>query len=105
MDCRKIIHKLKSDHFVEIINKGKWFERVSIMYAKEIRQNIFLLFVIIKDSDSENMRALIAHFESVESIGIREPHQILFYLSIKNETDLHYLKRYLKTGKNELTTS
>jgi hypothetical protein len=57
--------------------------------------------------DNQNIKyaCAIAHFESFENIGIKEPSQILFYLSIKHEADLHYFEKYLKAGKNELTTT
>ncbi|SDI86272.1 hypothetical protein SAMN05421846_11631 [Chryseobacterium taeanense] len=103
MDCNKIIKKLKSCHFKEIISNKNWLEEDSTMYAKEIRPDIFLLFIMIKDPNAENTRALIAHFDDFKSVGITAPKQILFYLSIKSEKDLHYLEKYLKT-KNELTT-
>lgn len=104
MDWRKIVKKLESDHFAKIDNKAKWFEEASTMYAKEIRKNIFLLFVVVTESPTEDMRALIAHFDDFESIGRREPKQIMFYLSIKSEEDLHYFEKYLKSTENELIT-
>ncbi|SIQ82645.1 hypothetical protein SAMN05880574_12732 [Chryseobacterium sp. RU37D] len=95
MNSRNIINRLKSGHFVEINNKGSWFEDGSTIYAKEIKDNIFLLFIVLKDLQIENMRVLIAHFESFQSIGIRKPAQIMFYLSIKSKEDLHYFEKYL----------
>ncbi|MEY8760142.1 hypothetical protein [Chryseobacterium tongliaoense] len=97
MDCRKIVRSLKSDRFIRVTNQGNWFENGATIYAKEIKENIFLLFVILKDVDIENVRALIAHFDCFKSIGLKEPEQIMFYLSIKDKEDLHYFEKYLKT--------
>ncbi|WP_449398143.1 hypothetical protein [Chryseobacterium wanjuense] len=94
---------LKQKHFTEIKNRGTWFEEGATIYAKEIRNDIFLLFVILKSMQSENIRALIAHFDSMKSIGIREPRQIMFYLSIKDQKDLHYFEKYLKATEKTLT--
>ncbi len=102
MDCRKMIKTLKLDHFKEIKNRGTWFEEDATIYAKEIRNDIFLLFVILKNIQTENVRALIAHFDGIKSIGIREPRQIMFYLSIKDQKDLHYFEKYLKATEKEL---
>lgn len=102
MDCEKLVQTLKSDHFRKITNTGKWFEEGSAIYAKEIRENIFLLFVTIQNANTENMRAMIADFDSFDSIGIKEPKQILFYLAVKSTQDLHYFEKYLKTAKYEL---
>ncbi|MDR6405508.1 MULTISPECIES: hypothetical protein [Chryseobacterium] len=104
MNCRNIVKMLKSDHFTKIKNKGNWFEEDSTIYAKEIKENVYLLFVILKDLQIESMRALIAHFDDIESIGTREPQQIMFYLSIKNKEDLHYFEKYLKPTEKELIT-
>lgn len=96
MDCRKIVRSLKADHFIRVPHQGDWFENGATIYAKEIRENIFLLFVILKEVDIENVRALIAHFDCFNSIGLKEPEQVLFYLSIKDKEDLHYFEKYLK---------
>lgn len=100
MDCQKIIKNLKHKNFVKISNDGRCFENGAAIYAKEIKDNIFLLFVILKDINIENIQALIAHFDSFSSIGLKEPEQIMFYLSIKDSEDLHYFEQYLKVSKN-----
>jgi hypothetical protein len=100
MDCQKIVKTLKHKDFVKVPNKGDWFEDGAAIYAKEIKDNIFLLFVILKDIEIENIQALIAHFDSFGSIGLKEPEQIMFYLSIKDKEDLHYFEKYLKMPDN-----
>lgn len=104
MNCEKIIQSLESDHFSKIENQCNWFKEGSTIYAKEIRENIFLLFVVLKDLKVENMRALIAEFDNMDTIGKKEPVQIMFYLSIKCKEDLHYFEKYLKATANELAT-
>ncbi|RNA60497.1 hypothetical protein D1631_18580 [Chryseobacterium nematophagum] len=91
-----ILEKLKSYGFIKIINKGNWIKRGSIIYAKEINPNIYLLFVAVKGANSHNKQAFIVEFESVNSIGKYEPLQIMFYMSIKNKNDLLYFRRYLQ---------
>ncbi|WP_110366228.1 MULTISPECIES: hypothetical protein [unclassified Chryseobacterium] len=100
MNSQKIIHSLKHKEFIKIIHKGDCFEDGAAVYAKEIEENIFLLFIILKDIDIENIQALIAHFDSFTSIGLKEPEQIMFYLSIKDKNDLHYFEQYLKASHN-----
>lgn len=100
MDCQKIIKTLKHKDFIKVTNDGKWFEDGAAVYAKEIKENIFLLFIILKDIDIENIQALIAHFDCFSSIGSKKPEQIMFHLSIKDKADLHYFEQYLKTSAN-----
>lgn len=76
-----------------------------IKHYTELCHALFLLFVILKIPVLKICMRLIAHFESFENIGIKEPNQIPFYLSIKHEVDLHYFEKYLNAGKNELTTT
>lgn len=100
MDCQKIIKTLKHKDFIKVTHKGKWFEEGATVYAKEIKDNIFLLFIILKDINIENIQALIAHFDCFNSIGLKEPEQIMFYLSIRDKDDLHYFEQYLKASNN-----
>lgn len=100
MDCQRIIKTLKHKDFIKVSNNGKCFENGAAVYAKEIKDNIYLLFVILKNIDIENIQALIAHFDCFSSIGIKEPEQIMFYLSIKDKDDLHYFEQYLKASNN-----
>lgn len=100
MDCQRIIKTLKHKDFIKVSNNGKCFEDGAAIYAKEIKDNIFLLFVILKNIEIENIQALIAHFDCFNSIGIKEPEQIMFYLSIKDKDDLHYFEQYLKASNN-----
>ncbi|WP_312398286.1 hypothetical protein [Chryseobacterium sp.] len=96
MNHQTVIRSLKSKSFTKIINKGEWFESGATIYAKEIKDNIYLIFVMLKDVEFENIKALIAHFECFSNIGIKEPTQIMFYLSIQEKEDLHYFKKYLR---------
>ncbi|MEF9478340.1 hypothetical protein ACR1PO_17810 [Chryseobacterium sp. RRHN12] len=100
MDCQSIIKTLRHKDFIKIPHTGECFEDGAAVYAKEIRENIFLLFIILKDIDIENIQALIAHFDGFSSIGLKEPEQIMFYLSIKDKNDLHYFEQYLKAPHN-----
>ncbi|NML68632.1 hypothetical protein HHL23_02310 [Chryseobacterium sp. RP-3-3] len=100
MDCHKIVKNLKYKDFIKVSYQGNWFDAGAAIYAKEIKANIFLLFVILKDIKIENIQALIAHFDSFSSIGLKEPEQIMFYLSIKDKDDLHYFEKYLKISDN-----
>lgn len=101
MNCRNIVKNLESDHFTKIKNRGKWFEEGAEIYAKEIRENIFLLFIVLKDSENEDIKALIAKYYGADTIGIREPEQIMFYLSVKCKEDLHYFEKYIKNTESE----
>ncbi|MDR6462114.1 hypothetical protein [Chryseobacterium sediminis] len=100
MDGQKIIKTLRNKDFIKIPHAGECFEDGAAIYAKEIKENIFLLFIILKDIDIENIQALIAHFDCFNSIGLKEPEQIMFYLSIKDKNDLHYFEQYLKASHN-----
>jgi len=100
MKGQKIVKALKHKNFIRVNNEGSWFGEGSTIYAKEIKENIFLLFVILKDIQIENIQALIAHFDCFGSIGTKEPQQIMFYLSIKDKEDLHYFEKYLKISDN-----
>lgn len=93
---QKILESLESDHFTKIINKGNWFEKNAVVYVKEIGEKIFLLFVVLKNKRLDNIKALIAHYDCFESIGIKEPIQIMFYLSINENEDMHYFEKYLE---------
>ncbi len=100
MNKQEVLRSLSAEHFIKIANKGEWFEDGAVIYAREIRENIFLLFVILKDVNIENVKALIAHFDSFKSIGVKEPLQVMFYLSIKEKEDLHYFEKYLQVPNN-----
>ncbi|MBT2620110.1 hypothetical protein [Chryseobacterium sp. ISL-6] len=87
---------LESDQFTKVKSPSKLFGDGETVYAKEIGDHIFLLFIIIKNVEAESMRAFIACFDSFTSIGSKEPSQIMFHLSIKENEDLHYLEKYFK---------
>lgn len=97
MDHQKILKSLEASYFIKIINNSNWFENHSVIYAKEIKDTIFLLFVISEsEGKTEDIRALIAQFDDIDSIGKHEPEQILFYLSIRKKNDLHYFEKFMK---------
>lgn len=100
MDSQKIMKKLKQECFTKITNEGQWFGEGTAVYAKEIEHNIFLVFVIAKDIELENIQALIAKFDSIGSIGKKEPLQTMFYLSIKDKEDLHYFEKIIHVSEN-----
>jgi len=103
MNYQKVLRTLKSDRFIRIKNQSNLFEVGSVIYAKEITENIFLLFVIEKDVKIQNIKVLISHFDCLESIGEKEPLQTMFYLSIKDEEDLKYVEKYMKFPHATLT--
>lgn len=96
MNYQKILRSLKSDNFIRVVKNVNQFEEGSIVYAKEITDNIYLLFIILKDIKIEYIKVQIAQFHSFEDIGIKEPMQTMFYLSIKDKKDIHYIEKYLK---------
>lgn len=86
---------LRSGDFIKMTNKSLRFDQGAIIYAKEVKHTIFLLFVI-PDKTSEHIHAFIASFDSEACIGVREPKQVLFYLAITKDEDLHYFEKYVK---------
>ncbi|OCK50091.1 hypothetical protein BA768_05505 [Chryseobacterium sp. CBo1] len=95
MNSYKILQIIKDDDFAEIPNHGKWIESQSVIFAKEIRDNIFLLFVVNKDPQKDSVRAMIAKFDCIESISLKEPSQLMFYLTLQKSEDLHYFEKYM----------
>lgn len=61
---------------------------------------MFFIICYFKNIEIENIQALIAHFDSFSSIGMKEPEQVMFYLSIKDKEDLHYFEKYMKISDN-----
>jgi len=97
MDHQKILKSLEASHFTKIINNGNWFENHAVIYAKEIKDTVFLLFVVSESEEKkEDIRALIVQFDDIDNIGKHEPEQILFYLSIRKKNDLHYFEKFMK---------
>ncbi|GGG51018.1 hypothetical protein [Epilithonimonas arachidiradicis] len=98
MNCEKLQKSLKSESFLNVLNNGKKFEKEAVIYAKEINRNIFLLFVILKDLKMEKIRASIANFDCFESIGIKDPIQLMFHLTITKKEDFHYFEKYVNVS-------
>jgi len=96
MNYQKILRSLKSDNFIKVVKNANQFEEGSIIYTKEITDNVYLLFIILKKIKIEYIKVQIAHFDSFENIGVKEPLQTMFYLSIKDKEDIHYIEKYLK---------
>jgi len=99
-ESQNIMKKLKQDCFKEIVHNGILFDEGASVYAKEIDENIFLVFTIKEDVDPENVQAFIAKFDSWGSIGKKEPIQMMFSLSIKHKDDLHYFEKFINVSKN-----
>lgn len=100
MNSIKILKILQEeDDFTEIPNHGMWIEDSSRIFAKEIRDNIFLLFVINNDLQQESVKAMIAKFDSIERITLKEPKQIMFYLTLQKLEDLHYFEKYMNISQ------
>jgi len=95
MNSHKILKIIKDNDFAEIPNHGKWIDAQSAIFVKEIRDYIFLLFVINKDPQKNSVRAMIAKFDCIESISLREPQQLMFYLTLQKSEDLHYFEKYM----------
>lgn len=99
MNCYKIIKSLEASYFTKIVNKGSWLEAHNFIYAKEIKETVFLLFVTSEEKEKiEDVRALITQFDDFKNIGKQEPKQILFYLSIKKKHDFHYFEKFMRIG-------
>jgi hypothetical protein len=98
MNSQKLQKSLQSECFVKIINGGIKFEKEAVIYAKEINQNIFLLFVILKDLKVNKISASIANFDCFDSIGIKDPIQLMFHLNITKKEDFHYFEKYVNVS-------
>ncbi|MFC4163412.1 hypothetical protein ACFOWU_07105 [Epilithonimonas zeae] len=94
MECEKLLDAVKKD-FTKIVSKGDMFPAGSAIYAKQIRKGIFLIINVSKKIDNDPVHAMIGSFESIESIGVKEPIQLLFHLKINSNEDLYHLKTYL----------
>lgn len=90
---------LQQDDFAEIPNYGKWIETDSVIYAKEIKENVFLLFVINTEFENESVRAMIAKFDCIENISRKEPKQLMFYLTLQKSEDMHYFEKYMNISQ------
>jgi len=99
MNVDNLLKSLPACDFKKIINKSQKFEPGSTIYVKEIENEIFLLFVVLKDKKPKNVHSFIAHFSSFEHIGIQEPKEIMFYNLITSNQDLHYFEKYLTVGQ------
>ncbi|TDX86645.1 hypothetical protein [Epilithonimonas xixisoli] len=95
MNLAKLLQSLKSESFLKVQNEGVKFEKDAEIYAKEINQNIFLTFVILKDLKMKKIYATIASFDSFESIGRKDPIQMMFHININRKEDFHYFEKYV----------
>ncbi|WEK71287.1 MAG: hypothetical protein P0Y62_06935 [Candidatus Chryseobacterium colombiense] len=100
MNSKKILKTLKQQCFIKIPHNGRLFNEGASIYAKEIDHNIFLVFVIEEGADLENIQALIAQFDSLGSIGKKEPIKTMFYMSFKDEEDMHYFDKFIHISEN-----
>jgi hypothetical protein len=98
MDHQKIIKTLRCSDFIKIKNEGGWFEDGDLIYAKEIKVNVFLLFIFLNTQKTENIKALIAEFNDFNSIGKIEPLRIMFYLLMNENKDFHYFENFIKVS-------
>lgn len=101
MNSKKILKTLKQECFIKIPNNGEQFSEGASIHAKEIDHNIFLVFVIEGDADQENIQALIAQFDSLGSIGRKEPIKTMFYLSVKDKEDMHYFEKFIHVSETD----
>ncbi|MFL9832797.1 hypothetical protein [Chryseobacterium terrae] len=99
MNANTILKFLDQDEFSVIPNRGKWIETGSMIYAKEIKEDIFLLFVINPELNNKSVRAMIAKFDSMENISLKEPKQLMFYLTLETTNDLHYFEKYMNISQ------
>lgn len=99
MNFNKILKLLQQDDFSEISNHGKWIAAESVMYAKEIKENIFLLFVLNQQLNNKSVKAMIAKFDCLENISLQEPKQLMFYLTLEKTDDLHYFEKYMNISQ------
>jgi len=95
MNTTKILKLLKQDDFIEIPNHGKWIEENASIFVKEIKEEVFLLFVIDESTVNKSVRAMIAEFDGMDSISFREPKQLMFYLTLQKPEDMHYFEKYM----------
>jgi len=99
MNRQEFIKVLRSGQFSKIENKGEWLEEENLIYAKEIKINIFLLFIFLNTSESKNIQALIAEFKGFNSIGKGEPLRTMFYLQVNENEDIHCFEKLIKASK------
>lgn len=99
MNSTNILKLLKHDDFTEIPNHGKWIESNASIFAKEIKEDVFLLFVVNHESENESVRAMIARFDCLENISVKEPKQLMFYLTLQKSEDMHYFEKYMNIGQ------
>ena len=95
MNIEKLLKSLPGYDFKKLINKSQKFEPGSTIYAKEIENEIFLLFVVLKDESPKDIHSFIAYFDRFEHIGVQEPKEIMFYQLISKIQDFHYFEKYL----------
>ncbi|MYY25910.1 hypothetical protein [Elizabethkingia anophelis] len=93
MDCQVIEESLLANHFIKVFKNIKGFENAASVYVKEIKTNIFLLFIILED---KSIKALIAQVNNFKKMNAIDSAEILFFLLIEKNEDLHYFEKYLQ---------
>lgn len=93
MDCQVIEKSLLASHFIKVFKNIKGFENAASIYVKEIKTNIFLLFIILED---KSIQALIAQLNDFKNMNAIDSVEILFFLLIEKNEDLHYFEKYFQ---------
>lgn len=99
MNRQKIIKTLRCSDFIKINNDGEWLGDGDLIYAKEIKVNVFLLFIFLNTPKTDNIKALIAEFKDFDSIGKIEPLRIMFYLLMNENKQFHYFEKFIKVSE------
>jgi hypothetical protein len=99
MNIENLLKSLSASDFKKISNKSQKFEPGSTIYAKEIENEIFLLFVVLKGGNPKDIHFFIAYFSNFDHIGVQEPKEIMFYNLISSDQDLHCFEKYLSISQ------
>lgn len=92
MKTQELTQLLRERNFSETENKGNWFKDGSLIYSKEVTNDIYLLYIIFED----NIQGLITKFHDCTFIGKREPAEVMFYMSVKDKQDVDYFDKFLE---------
>lgn len=100
MNSRNVVKVFQANDFVKCINTSERFVKGAIIYAKEISDNIFLLFVL-ENEECEQINALLANYDALENIGVTEPYHVMFFHSICKDDDIYFFEKYFKLQNHE----